>query len=52
MLLRGKNAIVTGAAAGIGLGVAERMAEEGANLILADIDETGAELQIPDASGL
>ena len=40
MLLKGKNAIITGAAAGIGLSVAERMAEEGANLILADIDET------------
>jgi len=41
MLLKGKTAIVTGAAAGIGLSVAERMAEEGARLILADIDEKG-----------
>jgi NAD(P)-dependent dehydrogenase (short-subunit alcohol dehydrogenase family) len=40
MLLKGKNAIVTGAAAGIGQSIAERMAEEGANVILADIDET------------
>ena len=41
MLLQGKNAIITGAAAGIGLGIAERMVEEGANVILADIDEEG-----------
>jgi NAD(P)-dependent dehydrogenase (short-subunit alcohol dehydrogenase family) len=38
MMLKGKNAIVTGAATGIGLGIAERMAEEGANVVLADLD--------------
>ena len=39
MLLKNKCALVTGAGAGIGLSIAERMAEEGAQLILADIDE-------------
>jgi|ERR1700722_2547516 len=38
MMLKGKAAIVTGAATGIGLGIAERMAEEGANVVLADLD--------------
>jgi len=50
--LKGKTAIVTGAgsAAGIGFAVAERMAVEGANVILTDIDadavtERAGELQ-------
>ncbi|MEM4269249.1 MAG: SDR family NAD(P)-dependent oxidoreductase [Candidatus Caldarchaeum sp.] len=37
--LRGKRALVTGAASGIGLSVAERFAEAGADLILVDVDE-------------
>ncbi len=41
MLLKGKTAIVTGAARGIGLATAERLAQEGANVILADVDEDG-----------
>jgi len=36
--LQGRVAIVTGAADGIGRGVAQRLAEEGVKLVLADID--------------
>ena len=41
--LRGKTAIVTGAAAGIGRAIATRFAEAGANLELVDIDIEGLE---------
>ena len=34
-----KTVIVTGAASGIGRGVAERFSQEGANVVLCDIDE-------------
>lgn len=37
--LQGKTAIVTGAAAGIGLAVARHFLDKGANVMLADIDE-------------
>ncbi len=35
--LKGKNVLVTGAAKGIGKGIAERFASEGANVLVADI---------------
>ena len=38
MRLRGKNAIITGAGSGFGKGIAEKFANEGANLILGDIN--------------
>lgn len=41
--LRGKTAIVTGAAAGIGRAIAARFGEAGANLELVDIDLKGLE---------
>src|SRR5271154_6012854 len=37
MELKGKNAIVTGAARGIGLGIALKLAEAGANVALVDL---------------
>lgn len=40
--LKGKNAVVTGAARGIGRGIAERFASEGVNVLLADILEDEA----------
>jgi NAD(P)-dependent dehydrogenase (short-subunit alcohol dehydrogenase family) len=39
--LRGRRALVTGAARGIGRAIAQAFSEAGANLILADQDETG-----------
>jgi 3(or 17)beta-hydroxysteroid dehydrogenase len=39
----GKVAIVTGAAAGIGRGIAHMLAREGAQLVLCDIDTAGGE---------
>jgi 2-deoxy-D-gluconate 3-dehydrogenase len=43
MDLSGKTAIVTGGAMGIGLGIVCRLAEAGANVVIADINETTAE---------
>lgn len=39
--IRGKSALITGAAAGIGRGIALALAREGADLYLLDIDEAG-----------
>jgi NAD(P)-dependent dehydrogenase (short-subunit alcohol dehydrogenase family) len=39
MDISGKTAIVTGAASGIGLGIATALAEVGANVVMADIQK-------------
>lgn len=41
--LDGKVAIITGAASGFGEGMAKRFAEEGANIVVADINAVGAQ---------
>ena len=42
LVLTGKSAIVTGGAKGIGYGIAYRLAEAGARVLVADIDEATA----------
>ncbi|MDM7933278.1 SDR family oxidoreductase [Tabrizicola sp.] len=42
----GKTAIVTGAAAGIGLAIARHLVDKGANVMFADIDETRLEAEV------
>jgi 3-oxoacyl-[acyl-carrier protein] reductase len=41
--LKGKVAIITGAASGFGEGMAKRFAEEGAKVVVADLNASGAE---------
>jgi len=41
MQLTGKTAIITGGANGIGAGCVRRLAKEGANVVIADIDDAG-----------
>ena len=57
MRLRGKTAVVTGAAAGIGKGIAVAFAREGANVVIADLDlktatGTAAEISATGAKAL
>ncbi|MGN6144965.1 MAG: SDR family NAD(P)-dependent oxidoreductase, partial [Mesorhizobium sp.] len=41
--LKGKVAVITGAASGFGEGMARRFAEEGARVVVSDINAKGAE---------
>ena len=51
MDISGKTAIVTGAASGIGLGIATALAEAGANVVMADIQKTAVEQAAHGLSG-
>jgi meso-butanediol dehydrogenase/(S,S)-butanediol dehydrogenase/diacetyl reductase len=42
MRIDGKNVVITGAAQGIGRGIADRLAAEGANVMIGDLNEEGA----------
>ena len=45
----GKTAIVTGAANGVGLAIGLHLADAGANVVFADMDETSLKAEVPDA---
>lgn len=47
--IKGKTAIVTGAASGIGLAVARHFADQGANVMCADVDEKTLRQELGDA---
>jgi len=49
--LHGKAAIVTGGAKGIGYGIAYRLAEAGAQVLIADLDDTTAQQTADDFKG-
>jgi 2-hydroxycyclohexanecarboxyl-CoA dehydrogenase len=51
MRLEGRKALVTGAASGIGAAVAARLAAEGAEVWIADIDTDGAERVAGEVAG-
>ena len=48
MRFEGKTAVITGGANGIGAGCVRRLAQEGANIMIADIDDKGAKTLVAD----
>lgn len=46
--LKGKTAIVTGGAMGIGFGIAYRLAEAGANVVIANLDKSAADKAVKE----
>ena len=51
MRFEGKRAVVTGAASGIGRAIALRLADEGAQVLIGDIDVAGGEALAESAAG-
>ncbi len=52
MRMAGRTAVVTGAASGIGRGIALALARRGCNLALADLNETGLAQTAAMATGV
>ncbi|MHC9235696.1 SDR family oxidoreductase [Pseudooceanicola sp. 502str34] len=52
MRLEGKTAIVTGAGSGFGAGIAKRFAEEGAKVLVADLNGDAAEAVAKEIGGI
>ena len=50
--LAGKTVIVTGGAANIGRGITQAFVKEGANVVIADIDENQAQKVAKEFEGL
>lgn len=50
--LEGRHAVVTGGAMGIGFGIAERFAEAGADVLIADLDDMAADEAATKLRGL
>ena len=49
--LEGRCAVITGAASGIGFATAQRFAAEGANVVVADLDQDAGEAAAEQVGG-
>ena len=50
--LKGRSAVITGGASGIGLATARRFASEGAHVVIADLDSTAGQQVAEEVDGL